>query len=296
MNCKELTINDLVKVCRTLYNIDSYSVSPVYYLMTGRKGGMIFEEDNKIIIAVNHPNLDDYYLVFPNIIGIINTDLSKEIEVAKMLMNQTPRKKVIIARVPNNIAENYSHLIVEENFMDWKYPVHILDVAKVVARRGKNYQQIRQRLNQLDIKKCFTKELDAVRDFDVVLKMTTNWAKAFPYGYYSTEDLISPTKKLLELMKDSRLSICGHIIYFDGTPSAYCLWEEQGDIANGYAMSANKNIHGLAEYNIVEMCRYLQNKKITKVNIGGSESEGLNRYKKKFSPIQSLNLKSCVVK
>lgn len=29
--------------------------------------------------------------------------------------------------------------------------------------------------------------------------------------------------------------------------------------------------------------------------MGGSESEGLNRYKKKFAPIESLELKSFIV-
>lgn len=296
MICKEFTVKNLVDVCSSLHNIDSYSVSPVYYLMTGRKGGMIFEADNKIIITVNHPNLDNYYLVFPSIIGGDNADLTIELEVAQMLMQQSPEKKVIIARIPNNIARRYQHLIVEENFLDWKYPVHILDVAGVVERRGKNYQQIRQRLNQLDIKKCIAKEIDVEQDSDIILKMASNWAEDFPYEYYSLEDLISPTKKLLELMKEPQLSIHGHIIYFDDTPSAYCLWEEQGTIANGYAMSADKNIPGLAEYNIVKMCHELHSKKVTKVNIGGSESEGLNRYKKKFSPIHSLCLKSCMVR
>lgn len=296
MNCKKLTIDSLVEICRDARNIDSYSVSPVYYLMTGRKGGKILEIDNKTIIAVNHPNLDDYFLIFPNITGAGNSDLTAEFEVARMLIKQTLEKKAIIARVSDDVAQSYAHFIIEENYMDWKYPIHILDVASVVAQKGKNFQQIRQRLNQLDVQKCITREINVVDDFDVVLKITRDWANGFPYEYYSVDDLISPTKKLLELMKDSRLSISGQVVYFNGVPSAYCLWEEQDNIANCFAMSANKNISGLAEYNIVEMCRNLESRLITRVNIGGSESEGLNRYKKKFSPILSLHLNSCIVK
>lgn len=295
MDCKDLTVSNLVEICGKLHNIDSYVISPVYYLMTGRKGGKILVFDNKTLIVVKHPNLDSHYLIYPNIVGEENSDLTTELEVAKMILRQTCGIKVIIARVPAEIACNYKNLIVEENYMDWKYPIHILDVANVVAQKGKNFQQIRQRINQLDVHKCNTKEIDVSNDYDIILNMAINWATMFPYEHYSIDDLISPTIKLLELMKDSRLSIFGHIIYYGGVASAYCLWEQREDIANGFAMSADRNIPGLAEYNIVEMCRKLESRSVPKVNMGGSESEGLNRYKKKFSPINSLNLKSCMV-
>lgn len=295
MDWKDLTASNIVEICCTLHNPDSYVVSPVYYLMTGRKGGRILTLDNKTLIVVKHPNLDNHYLIYPNIIGGENSDLKTELEVAKMMLRQKCGIKVIIARVPAKIACRYKNLIVEEDYMDWKFPVHILDVVDVVNQKGKNFQQIRQRINQLNVHKCRTKEVDVFDDCDVILNMAINWATMFPYEHYSIDDLISPTLKLLELMKDSRLSIYGQIVYYDGVPSAYCLWEQHEGIANGFAMSADRNIPGLAEYNIVEMCRILESRSVSKINMGGAESEGLNRFKKKFSPSDSLNLKSCMV-
>lgn len=97
-------------------------------------------------------------------------------------------------------------------------------------------------------------------------------------------------------MKDDRLCLHGQIIYYNGIPSAYCIWEERGTVANAFAMSADREIAGLAEYNIVEACRLLREKGIQKLNIGGSETEGLNRYKKKFNPVESINLYTWEVK
>lgn len=293
---KRLAANNLIEIFRNVENEDSYSVSPVYYLMTGRKGGMIFDDSQQCIIVVNHPNLDNCVLVFPAI-PILNNrlDLSLEFEIARKIMTERPASKVKIARVPVLIAQKYPHAAIEEDLLDWRFPVHILDVEGVSFLKGKGYQQVRQRINSLNVDVCVVKPIDVHKDRNIILNMTLKWAREFPYAQYSSDDLILPTKTLLRLMENSELNIFGQIIYYNGVASSYCIWEERNHIANAYSMSADRSISGLAEYNIIMMCRHLYSKGIINVNIGGSESEGLNRYKKKFSPIQSISLKSCVV-
>lgn len=297
MQCKKFTEEEVIKICKNVHRDDSYIVSPVYYLMTGRNGGMIYRENNQTVITIIHPNLKDWILVFPALSIMYNQNqLSFEIKVAQKIINENPSKKVKIARVPWKLAEKYQNLVVEEDLLDWRYPVYILDVNSVLSLKGKNYQQIRQRLNNFDAKLCFEKQIAIIEDRNTILDISAKWASEFPYLEYSISDLLSPTERLLTLMERSELKIEGHIIYYKGKASAFCIWEKRDDIANAYAMSADRSIAGLAEYNIFTMCKLLYLRGISRVNIGGSESIGLNRFKKKFSPVQAILLKSCIIR
>ena len=42
MNSYDISMGNLVQILKDSDNVDSYLASPVYYLMTGRKGGKIF--------------------------------------------------------------------------------------------------------------------------------------------------------------------------------------------------------------------------------------------------------------
>ena len=160
----------------------------------------------------------------------------------------------------------------------------------VIQLKGKGYSQIRQRLNQLLFDSCKSKPIRIDDDYAVIINMVRHWIEEFPYSEYSIDDLLQPTQILLTLMKDDRFCLNGQIIYYNGIPSAYCIWEERGTVANAFAMSAARKIPGLAEYNIVEACGRVRDRGIHRLNIGGSETEGLNRYKKKFNPVESINL------
>jgi hypothetical protein len=292
-----LNLNSLITLCQKIDFVDSYLCSPVYYLMTGRKGGWIYKIENTFIIAIRHPNDDDCVLIFPAVHDDkILVDLQEEKKLAKKILKENALVKYVrLARVPKYLANTCSELIVEEDLLDWKYPIHILDVEAVVFLKGKGYAQIRQRINQLKTEHCTIKDIQNEVDYTIVLNMVKSWIEEFPYDEYSEEDLIQPTKMLLSIMNSKKLKICGQIIYYKEKPAAYCIWEENKNIANAFAMAAERKIPGLAEYNIVIMCKKLLNNGIKEVNIGGSETDGLNRYKKKFSPVKSIQLYSCEI-
>lgn len=293
MNSYDISMGNLVQILKESDNVDSYLASPVYYLMTGRKGGKIF---NNHVIALKHPNKDNSILVFPcasKEYGLSPYD--EEIEVAKKIKERNTQTEVRLARIPKDSQLLKNGKGVEEELLDWKYPVHILGVNEVVRLKGKGFQQIRQRVNNLNTEKCECYDVDISEHYDIIKLLSIEWASDFPYDTYMKEDLVSPIETLLKLMNHSELNICGQIIDYEGIPSAFCIWEERNKVANAFAMTAKRDRPGLAEYNIVQMCRKLQKKGIKKVNMGGSESEGLNRYKKKFAPIESLELKSFIV-
>lgn len=292
-----LNLNSLITLCQKLDFEDSYLCSPVYYLMTGRKGGWIYKIENTFIIVIYHPNDNDCMLIFPAFhYDKILVDLQEEKKLAKKILKENALVKYVrLARIPKYLADTCPDFIVEEDLLDWKYPIHILDVEAVVFLKGKGYAQIRQRINQLKTEQCTVKDIQNEEDHKLVLNMVNNWIEEFPYDEYSEEDLIQPTKMLLSIMNNKKLKVCGQIIYYKGKPAAYCIWEENNNIANAFAMAAERKIPGLAEYNIVMMCKKLLNKGIKRVNIGGSETDGLNRYKKKFFPVKSIQLYSCEI-
>ena len=297
MKCLELNVENLISICRKVVFKDSYLCSPVYYLMTCRKGGIIYDNNGYYLISSVHPNADDCILIFNFGDGINELyDFSLcELLAKKILMNDSSIKYVRISRMPEVSIRNYRHLVVEENLLDWKYPVHVLDIEEVVGLKGKGYAQVRQRLNGLLTENCSIRGITSNEDCSIVLNMVESWIRKFPYSQYSVDDLMQPTKTLLSLMHNDRLCIHGQIVYYNNRPSAFCIWEESMTIANAFSMAADRNIHGLAEYNLVETCRVLKSRGIKKINVGGSETEGLNRYKKKFNPVESISLFTCEI-
>lgn len=292
MDQMELNEENIISVCQNLILRDTYACSPVYYLMTCRKGGQIYKLQENYIIAALHPNTDDCVLIF-HLFDETNTtyqyDCSERLAKDILLKNAKIRR-VRISRLGEKVAKHNSQWLIEENLLDWKYPVYILDVDGVVQLKGKGYAQIRQRLNQLLLDSCKSKAIKIDDDYPIITSMVKHWAEEFPYYDYSIDDLLQPTQKLLTLMKDDRFCLNGQIIYYNDVPSAYCIWEERGTVANAFAMSADRKIPGLAEYNIVEACRCVRHRGINKMNIGGSETEGLNRYKRKFNPVDAIRL------
>ena len=64
MDQMELNEENIISVCQNLILRDTYACSPVYYLMTCRKGGQIYKLQENYIIAALHPNTDDCVLIF----------------------------------------------------------------------------------------------------------------------------------------------------------------------------------------------------------------------------------------
>lgn len=299
MNSYPLSLDKLQDVLNGLIVNDSYLASPVYYLMTGRRGGQIFEiNKDSCVISVNHPNKSNSIVLFPKLSRTDNTiyELEEVLKIAMFIREHTTTcREIMIGRVPQDIKSNFSNRLIEEQVLDWRYPVQILGTAKVSVLYGKEFQQVRQRINHLNVDKCQIECIDIKNHVNLIKEMSLDWAKDFPYDSYSPNDLISPIVKLVELMAKQTDSLFGHLIFYCGQPAAFCIWEQQKKTANAFAMNARRSIPGLAEYNILQMCRHLSGIGIDTVNWGGSESEGLNRFKKKFAPIKSIYLKSLII-
>ena len=97
----------------------------------------------------------------------------------------------------------------------------------------------------------------------------------------------------LFLLKNTNLE--GQLIYHHDQLKSFAIWDKIGIFSNEFAIASDKEIDGLSEYQMYNMCIQLEQEGIKKVNIGGSETNGLDRFKKKFHPAYSYNLNTFLV-
>ncbi len=83
------------------------------------------------------------------------------------------------------------------------------------------------------------------------------------------------------------------MICVEGQLQAIGLWDVSNchqKTANGYVNFCNTEIRGLSEFLMVKCCETLRDQGIPYFNLGGSETESLDAYKRKFDPAFSIDL------
>ena len=73
--------------------VDSYLNSPLYYLLTGRKGARLYKNHHSAVVVCAHPHIQDRLLVFPEI-GKADYELTASV----LNMLNPPKNGVQLAR------------------------------------------------------------------------------------------------------------------------------------------------------------------------------------------------------
>lgn len=279
---------------------DSYIYSPVYYFFTGRRGLFVYDCSGTKTFICWHPNVFNTLLIFP---PLSKNDHTPDIEVLTQLIRQLPQKEKIeihLCRVDEELQKKlqfHEQIFIphHETVLDWIYPVHLLDTTLVKGLQGKHFQQVRQRINQLDITPFHLESLDIKKHYDEILNLIKIWGEYHTDTNYSIEDLVYPTQTLLDLFFLKNTNLEGQLIYHHDQLKSFAIWDKIGIFSNEFAIASDKEIEGLSEYQMYNMCIQLEQEGIKKVNIGGSETNGLDRFKKKFHPAYSYNLNTFLV-
>lgn len=273
---------------------DTFIYSPVYYLFTGRNGIWRYDTGHVVEMIVRHPNLQDSFLLLPAF-DYSNGRISPAvtIEVANQLRACYPMFNITLGRVPIEYHSAFSPLFEyrTERTLDWTYPCRILSTGLVDKMSGKHFQQVRQRINQLDTERCNVSKID-INDAKDLLHLVYSWAEAKNLQRYTLNDYTSPSETLLKLFQSNLYNLLGLKIQIDNRIESFCILEVSKNIANEFSIVTNTQIPGLADYQVQQMCHLLNSIGIEYVNLGGSESKGLDRFKRKFYPIISHSLSS----
>lgn len=284
----------LQKFLNKLDREDLYSTSAAYFMMTGRKGLWVYGNEDTAMIVARHPNIDDRILFFSPM-GTNPVDLTEFALVdpvipagEKKLARLGPEDQYLSAV----LEQRGSGKIEVEEILDWKFPVHILDTANVVDSKGQNFRDFRKNIHRAFGRGLWSESIDSQDDIARVLEISKSWAMRRVSDNYSIEDLIGPTKYALSLFNNPNLSINGLIINEGNEAVGYIMWEETNPskgLANSISgMSVRPR--GTEEFAILEMCKKLKKAGFRKVCIGGSETEGLDNFKRKMCPVSSVNL------
>lgn len=297
---RPLSSSDLIKLLKgvpheSVVKNDSYIYSPVYYLFTGRYGLWSYIRGSIIINILRHPNNQESFLIMPAFNyenGLLSIEVT--IDTAIELHKNHPELCFTLARIPSTwhgiMREELKCKEISE--LDWIFPCRVLSTQLVDNMVGKHFQQVRQRINHLDIKNLSVSDIDINKDSPELLELVQDWAMIRNMSGYTIEDLVSPTKKIIDLFKSSRLNLHGIKIKCNNRVESFCIYEVKGLIANEFSIISNVDIVGLAEYQMHQMCHHLHLRGVEYINLGGSETEGLDRFKKKFHPVISHNLNS----
>jgi hypothetical protein len=280
---------------------DSFSKSLAYYLYTGRKGLWLYTTHNSFALIAWHPNVLGRVLIFL-------PDASQSQFLLQELLDQIPPAPngIQLARLAPAVAAEALFWedrlsAYSEPVLDWIYPCRVLDTAAVVALRGNRFGKIRQNINGLQGRQIGVAQYIPSRHKAICQDIIRQWAQSHKADTFSFSDLNDPYEEMLNLASQPSLNMSGLILAVDGRPCGLSLWDvvEQPSTglkyANCFADPQDKSIRGLSELNIYTMCQVLHAQGIQRVNLGGSETAGLDRFKRKLQPVESYPLVSTEV-
>ena len=288
----------LDRLFRHFDRADPYSLSAAYFGLTGRNGLWVYGDDQTAMMIARHPNLPKTLLFFPP----IGPDGAAVLEAARR-DPALPPGEVRLARIgPDDallaakLAARGFGLPEAEAVLDWGYPVHVLDVERITAPMGQDFKDFRKNVHRAERRGAWAEPIDIKAHEAILAQMIGCWANGHDHSTYAFHDLAAPILAALQLL-DTSLPIKGLLIHEEAEPAGLILWEET-DPARGIANSvANLSIggKGLDEFAILKMCEHLKERGFREVCIGGSETAGLDAFKRKLNPIRSIELRTLAV-
>jgi hypothetical protein len=291
--------------CTSQY--ESYCLSPAYFEYTGRRGIWMSQSESSLVVFCRHPNDDRKILIFPEISRegsyeltnnlIANADFNKYgLQLSRFTDEQ---HKNFLSFMATRSKRHIKINCMPETRLDWGYPVNILSTSALTVRNTSGFTQLRQRLRKIDAGALYVQTIDISSHRQGIRDLLAKWASKYKHVGYSLNDLISPSQKLFTILENNLKFFGGQVIFIDGVIESFCLWENPvlpGLPANALAMISSHDRKGLSEWQIVLMCEQLNAEAVPLVNIGGSETLTLDRFKRKFAPYQRIPLFSLEIK
>ena len=290
------------KRCQESHN-DSFVTSVPYYLSTCRKGWDTYTRNGATVSVCAHPHVDGQLLIFPEIDG----DFSLTVDILNQLAKTG--KEVRLARYTSNDLKGLQEAIgrdcksaiasiqlTPEDIMDWKYPSHILDTAKVSNLSGREFGKLKNKFNKVNgmFDEISLSHPDAIKQIRGSVYIWVGLMIAT--GNESGHDMTSFYDTLVQHIKDFPSMFDGFVLSHKGEPVGFTIWDKQGPTANALAGLSRRSIAGMSEYQTVRACEELNRQGVQRYNLGGSETSALDKFKLKFRPVESIKMDSYRIK
>ncbi len=292
---------------------DAYCRSVLYYAFTGRGSVRVIGRGSDAVIAMLHPNRPRSLLVFFPFADSAEAFLRQVGQLVEY-RDCLEQFDVYLARVPEEIVrrtfENRDKLFksgwwlrrMTEETLDWVYPSHDVSLASLIEPQGGALTTYRKKLRKFDRRGVRLVSLaDATADEveTAVKEVSLRWVETKcrqhngrPDQRPVLNDLLDPYSSLAALNAVSApdLRIEGFILKRGDEPLAFTFWEKPQTLTDTVAcMAALPRSHetGLSEYLYCQIARTLTAQGYERMCIGGSETEGLDRFKRKLAPVAS---------
>ncbi|MCI5045063.1 MAG: DUF2156 domain-containing protein [Aquisalinus sp.] len=278
---------------------DTYAISPAIMTLYGRHGLWAHSRDGASVLFYRDPDK-------PGVISILPQLGSLEHCLAADIVRQFPARAFELVRVPTENARATAQwvsralrrecTVIEEPVRDYRYPVHIVSCRDIAALQGRKWRNIRQHCHAATRHAPYSvTPYEAVQDRQPMLDLYHAWAIA-------RDDRTAP----VDVVDDFADALCrlaglpeafmhGLVLRMRGEAVGYSFWETplRGQAhVNAIAGFTAQGIRGLAELLEHETMKHLAARGIHTANIGGSETAGLDAFKRKFHPVQSVLLVS----
>lgn len=283
---------------------DTYVNSPLYYMLTGRRGAWVYRSGRQCLIVCRHPHLDRCLMVFPE----LGRDPDYALTARILTKLGATGLDVRLSRYSQENIDTLAHQLTKRNssaaigitvcgeeIMDWKYPVRILDTRRVASMEGASFAKIRNKCRRAagDVIVSPLRGEDMIRPLRATLRF---WEGNMILERKDTEDMSELYAALFDLMSDRKTEIEGLYSQRGRRPVGFSLWERSAlGVANLFVNLCDTSITGLSDFQLVSSCRHLVEQGVDHLNMGGSELESLDAFKAKFQPIKSISILSAVV-
>ncbi|MDY6980140.1 MAG: phosphatidylglycerol lysyltransferase domain-containing protein [Pseudomonadota bacterium] len=280
---------------------DPYAGSPAYLAVTGRHGLWLYSDGAAFLIFCRHPDQADAALIFPP------SGPGREALLARFL-DQVPAPPggFQLARIPAHAAEDmlsafsraaagHSFAVRPEDRLDWRYPVHILDTAAVAAAEGHRLRDFRHNLHRAARAGLRAEPLEIARHSAAITQVVRQWASVHANDNWTASALAAPFEAVFDQLRTGRLPLHGLIVTDGAALRGFITWEETDPgrgMANSLTNLAIGPGKGASELTFQAMCQVLERRGFARVCVGGSEREGLDRFKRKMQPVRSVPMVS----
>jgi hypothetical protein len=302
---------------------DVYIRSPLYFAFTGRKGMLHFSINGLELIGCTHPNDDATLLLFMPFVYNEHALRTYVEALAYSLENRDQAlfrffrrfKSIHIARVPRTLIGlkefdcrkiekgSVSLEIAMEDRLDWAFPSYDICLSKSADPRGAELATYRNKVRKFErqgVSVVPFAELSCDKKSEIIYDISKRWVRnkrgnidGIALASFNEEELLGPYSCLSNIVKRDEFPIDGIFLKKGSEYLAFWLWEDNGKRTDAVPCLAAVQASyepGCAEYLHYQAARMLLHCGYRQMCIGGSESEALDTFKRKFRPVREHEL------
>jgi hypothetical protein len=280
---------------------DPYYLSPAYYALTGRRGLWRYAiNDSSALLVCLHPNKINTVLLFPplgnsldNLIDRFLQDFQDINGIEYRLSRVTDDQRHLFERIKGEW--------IREEILDWRFPVHVISCKDLLEMRGKEYRIIRGSNNKFNpISVVDEIEFNSEKSIARASRIARSWEEST--RHYTRYDVdVDYFSSLFNIGASGALPIKGKIVSIDGRDVGLSVWENpvsSNGTANLFATQVadgDSRLNNLSTFLVLSSVRQMHADGVKFACPGGSETEGMDSFKRKFVPAWSVNLHTCIL-